>query len=166
MKTESLRGELGWLCGVPGGSEGMFTCPINIRGPNRSLRMVTILPQRPRNVGAETLFVDCQSLIFYKWTELLFCFSLWKSTIQQRWCEIFWKLHTNLKWWIEMGLLKRDHTAPQRCHSGFFAWFMLLWPGHDYFSGQINLKGLPLKKKTNQYMVRQSNSWKIWMGHN
>ena len=43
-------------------------------------------------------------------------------------------------------------------HSGFFAWFMLLWPRHDYISGQINLKGVNFEKPT--------NFWKTWMGHN
>ena len=69
------------------------------QAPNRSSRLVTIQPQKPRNVGAEKLFVDCQcqSLILYKWTQLLFCFtkypSVWSSTIQGGWSEIFWKVH-------------------------------------------------------------------------
>ena len=84
---------------IVGSAGGMLTFSINSTAPNRSSRMVTIQPQRPRNVGAEELFVDCQcqSLILYKWTQLLFCFkkypSVWSSTIQGGWSEIFWKVH-------------------------------------------------------------------------
>ena len=82
---------------IVGSAGGTLTFSINTKAPNRSSRMVTIQPQRPRNVGAEKLFVDCQSLILYKWTQLLFCFtkypSVWSSTIQGGWSEIFWKVH-------------------------------------------------------------------------
>ena len=49
-------------------------------------------------------------------------------------------------------------------HSGFFAWFILLWPRHDHFSSQINFKGAVFWT-INPLVVTQLNRWKIYMGH-
>ena len=45
-------------------------------------------------------------------------------------------------------------------HSGFFAWFILLWPRHDHFSSQIKMRGVQFWK-TNQFVVTESNLWII-----
>ena len=47
-------------------------------------------------------------------------------------------------------------TQPAR-HSGFFAWFILLWPRHDHFSSQIKMKRGAFWK-TNQFVVTGPNS--------
>ena len=49
-------------------------------------------------------------------------------------------------------------TRPVR-YSGFFAWFILLWPRHDHFSSQINfIRGVFWK--INPFVVTQLNWWK------
>ena len=45
-------------------------------------------------------------------------------------------------------------------HSGFFAWFILLWPRHDHFSSQIKMKGGAFWK-TNHFVVTEPNLWII-----
>ena len=54
-------------------------------------------------------------------------------------------------------------TRPVR-YSGFFAWFILLWPRHDHFSSQINFKGAVFWT-INSVVVTQLNWWKIYVGH-
>ena len=48
-------------------------------------------------------------------------------------------------------------------HSGFFAWFMLLWPGCDHISSRINfIRGAFWE--INQFVVTWPKSLKIWIG--
>ena len=49
-------------------------------------------------------------------------------------------------------------------HSGFFAWFMLLWPRHDHFSSRINFKRVQFWK-SNQFVVTGLHLWIIYRGH-
>ena len=53
-------------------------------------------------------------------------------------------------------------TRPVR-YSGFFAWFILLWPRHDHFSSQINfIRGVFWK--IDPFVVTQLNWWKFFDG--
>ena len=46
-------------------------------------------------------------------------------------------------------------TQPVR-YSGYYDWFILLWPRHDHFSSWIKIKGVPFWK-SNQFVVTQPN---------
>ena len=95
----------------------------------------------------------------------------WKSTV----CVMCNGYNKHFVWilifnfiWVGVFLANDDHplifqvngwshcstamsTRPVR-YSGFFAWFILLWPRHDHFSSQINfIRGLFWK--INQFMV-------------
>ena len=55
-------------------------------------------------------------------------------------------------------------TRPVR-YSGFFAWFILLWPRHDHFSSWINfIRGAFWKSM--QFVVTQPNQWIFQRGSN
>ena len=53
-------------------------------------------------------------------------------------------------------------TRPVR-YSGYYDWFILLWPRHDHFSSWIKIKGVPFWK-SNQFVVTQPNLQIIYDG--
>ena len=53
-------------------------------------------------------------------------------------------------------------TQPVR-YSGYYDWFILLWPRHDHFSSWIKIKGVPFWK-SNQFVVTQPNLQIIYDG--
>ena len=53
-------------------------------------------------------------------------------------------------------------TQPVR-YSGYYDWFILLWPRHDHFSSWIKIKGVPFWK-SNQFVVTQLNLQIIYDG--
>ena len=54
-------------------------------------------------------------------------------------------------------------TQPVR-YSGYYDWFILLWPRHDHFSSWIKIKGVPFWK-SNQFVVTQPNLQIIYDGN-